>query len=46
MKTVLRQLGRFKRDALLCVGLTSLEVLMDILLPFITAIIRWRFSCA
>ena len=39
MKTVLRQLGRFKRDALLCVGLTSLEVLMDILLPFITAII-------
>lgn len=39
MRTVLRQLGRFKRDALLCVGLTSLEVLMDILLPFITAII-------
>ena len=39
MKTVLRQLGRFKRDALLCVGMTTLEVLMDILLPFITAII-------
>ena len=39
MRTVLRQLGRFKRDALLCIGLTSLEVLMDILLPFITAII-------
>ena len=39
MKTVLRQLGRFKRDALLCIGMTSLEVLMDILLPFITAII-------
>ena len=39
MKNVLRQLGRFRRDALLCVGLTSMEVLMDILLPFITAII-------
>lgn len=39
MKTVLRQLGRYKRDALLCIGLTSLEVIMEILLPFITAII-------
>ena len=39
MKNVLRQLGRFRRDALLCVGLTSMEVLMDILLPFITAVI-------
>ena len=39
MKTVLGQLGRFKRDALACIGLTTLEVVMDILLPFITAII-------
>ena len=39
MKTVLRQLGRYKRDALLCIGFTALEVVMDILLPFITAII-------
>lgn len=39
MKTVLRQLGRYKRDALLCIGLTTLEVIMEILLPFITAII-------
>ena len=39
MKTVLRQLGRFKRDALLCIGLCTLEVSMDILLPFITALI-------
>ena len=39
MKTVLRQLGRFKRNALLCIGMTTMEVLMDILLPFITAII-------
>ena len=39
MKTVLRQLGRYRRDALACIGLTTLEVVMDILLPFITAII-------
>lgn len=39
MKTVLRQLGRYKRDALLCIGLTTLEVIMEVLLPFITAII-------
>ena len=39
MKTVLRQLGHFKRDALLCIGLCTLEVAMDILLPFITALI-------
>ena len=39
MKTVLGQLGRFKRDAQACIGLTTLEVVMDILLPFITAII-------
>ena len=39
MKTVLRQLGRFRRDALACVGMTALEVVMEILLPFITAII-------
>lgn len=39
MKTVLRQLGRYKRDALLCIGLTTIEVIMEILLPFITAII-------
>lgn len=39
MKTVLHQLGRFKRDAVFCVALTTLEVAMEILLPFITAII-------
>lgn len=38
MRTVLRQLGRFKRDTFLCIAFTSLEVMMDILLPFITAI--------
>ena len=39
MRTVLRQLGQYKRDAFFCIGLTSLEVIMEILLPFITAII-------
>ena len=39
MKIVLKQLGRYRRDASLCVGLTALEVLMEILMPFITAII-------
>ena len=39
MKTVLQQLGRYRRDALSCIGLTALEVVMEILLPFITAII-------
>ena len=37
MKRVLQQLGVYKKDALLCVGLTTLEVIMEILLPFITA---------
>ena len=39
MKTVLHQLGRYKRDTLLCIGLTTFEVIMEILLPFITSII-------
>ena len=39
MKSVLRQLGRFRKDALACVGLTTLEVITDIMLPFITSII-------
>ena len=39
MKTVLRQLGRFKRDTLLCICMAALEVIMESLLPFITAII-------
>ena len=37
MKRVLQQIGVYKKDALLCVGLTALEVVMEILLPFITA---------
>ena len=39
MRTVLRQLGRYKKDTLLCMASATLEVIMEILLPFITAII-------
>ncbi len=39
MRTVLQQLGRYRRQTLLCIGLTAMEVVMEILLPFITAII-------
>ena len=39
MKIVLKQVGRYKRDTFLTMGLTALEVVMEILLPFITAII-------
>ena len=37
MKKVLSQLKQYKRDAFWCIGLTTLEVIMEILLPFITA---------
>ena len=37
MKRVLQQLGIYRKDAFLCIGLTTLEVIMEILLPFITA---------
>ena len=37
MKKVLQQLKQYKRDAWICIGLTSLEVVMEILLPFVTA---------
>ena len=39
MKKVLQQLGRYRRDTFQCIGLTALEVLMEILMPFITSII-------
>ena len=39
MKKVLQQVKQYKRDAFLCIGLTALEVIMEILLPFITSII-------
>ena len=37
MKKVLQQLMQYRKDTFLCIGLTALEVLMEILLPFITA---------
>ena len=37
MKHILPKLGVYKRDTFLCIGLTTLEVIMEILLPFITA---------
>ncbi len=39
MKIILRQLGQYRKDTFLCMGLTTLEVIMEILMPFITAII-------
>ncbi|HIT02023.1 MAG TPA: ABC transporter ATP-binding protein [Candidatus Enterenecus merdae] len=39
MRQVLHQLKGYKRDTFLCIGLTALEVVMEILLPLITALI-------
>ncbi len=39
MKKVLQQLKQYKRETFLCIGLTAFEVIMEILMPFITAII-------
>lgn len=37
MKTVLAQLKQYKKDSFLTMGFTTLEVIMEVLLPFITA---------
>ena len=39
MKQVLQQLGRYRKDTFLCIIMAALEILMEILMPFITAII-------
>lgn len=39
MKTVLAQLRQYKKDSLLTMGFTMLEVIMEVLLPFVTAMI-------
>ena len=39
MRKVLQQLKQYRRDTFLCIGLTALEVIMEILMPFVTAII-------
>ena len=37
MRKVLQQLKQYKRDTFLCIAMSALEVLMEILLPAITA---------
>ena len=39
MKIVISQAGKYAKDAFITMGLTAAEVLLDILLPFVTAII-------
>lgn len=39
MKNVLAQLKQYKKDAFLTIGFTILEVIMEVLIPFITAMI-------
>lgn len=39
MKTVFRQLKQYKKDTVLTMAFTALEVIMEVLLPFITAMI-------
>lgn len=39
MRTVLKQLKQYKRDTFLTMVFTTLEVIMEVLLPFITALI-------
>ena len=39
MRNVLQQLGRYRKDTFLCIAMAALEVFMELLLPFITAII-------
>lgn len=39
MKTVLAQIKQYKKETFLTMGFTTLEVIMEVLLPFITAMI-------
>ena len=39
MKNVIRQLKQYKGNTFRCIGFTALEVVMEILMPFVTAII-------
>ena len=39
MKTIINQLGRYKKDTILTPVFTALEVIMEVMLPFITAMI-------
>ena len=42
MRQVLKQLKQYKRDTFLCITLTGLEVVMEILLPFVTSLLLDR----
>ncbi len=37
MRRILQHLGRYRRDSIICILMTALEVVMEVLLPFITA---------
>ena len=39
LKKVLNQLKQYKKDTFLCISMAALEVVMEILLPFVTALI-------
>ena len=39
MKEILKQLGPYKKDSILAPAFTALEVIMEVMLPFITAMI-------
>ena len=39
MRKVLQQLKQYKRQTFICIGMTTLEVIMEILMPFVTAMI-------
>lgn len=37
MRRILQHLGRYRRDSIICILMTAFEVVMEVLLPFITA---------
>ena len=40
MKNVLAQLKQYKKASYLTMGFTTLEVIMEVLLPFVTAMVQ------
>ena len=39
MRTILKQLGKYKRDSILTLCYAGLEAVMEVILPFTTALI-------
>ena len=39
VKNVIRQLKQYKSNAFRCIGFTALEVIMEILMPFVNVLI-------